>query len=452
MKKSLTVAVLLGVLIGAPIVIAQTAEVSPDGPDLRRRCTTIAVVSNNPEVPYRLFVQYLQRREDFQASDLMLVDDPGAADAVIRLTKGDGRDTKIAVSNHITGERAGTLSSWTDFPGMIVLDAMQNLESACPGSVRKAPARCANTSVSLPSLTYAPMSSLSACSHTSWIDNRDLYAALRANGELKQMGVELRPACSPADVELEVTHNLNMTVEWYWQMRSRQGEDLTSGRVIAFQGKEVGSKITSAAMRQLAGTKDDGPQMATVAAGSQPPVPATRVIPVRWLPYDFSQHDTQLVLYVDGERVRARDSEGNVVFEFAMREFRDARLTREWEQPLQLDYPEALLASVTNASFHLGLREPAIIKGHEMPFTYEALFALEAAGTIGYFTIGGVLAQVRLPWHELELVWDKDGIVKTVALEVPGHGAKQLVSDLHNAEVAQQSSCERTMADVAYGK
>jgi hypothetical protein len=245
----------------------------------------VAVVSTSPDLPYRLFADYLQRRPDFQASKFVLVEDPEKADAIIRLSRADGRGTGIVVSNAATKERAGTRSEWTNYPGMVALDAMQDLASVCPGSVREVVTRVA---ASCPSsnLVYAPVTSLSACSRTSWIGNPELYAALQTNGKLKALGVELRAVCSPADAQLEVRHNLDLTVEWTWQLKSKQGEVLLSGRVIAFQGKDVRAKITGQAIKQIATTAPDSTRIADGGASSPTLAIAPRAIRVVWLPYD----------------------------------------------------------------------------------------------------------------------------------------------------------------------
>jgi hypothetical protein len=265
---------------------------------------------------------------------------------------------------------------------MVALDAMQDLASVCPGSVREV---VTHVAASCPSsnLVYAPVTSLSACSRTSWIGNPELYAALQTNGKLKALGVELRAACSPADAQLEVRHNLDLTVEWTWQLKSKQGEVLSSGRVIAFQGKDVGAKITGQAIKQIATTTPGSTRIADGGASSPTLAIAPRTIRVVWLPYDFQQHDTQLTLYVDSERVRAQDSRRRVVFDFPIQEFRDARLTREWEQPFQLGFPEGFVAATEYAGNHWF--DPVVFKGYEMPFNHGAVFTAEFAGLVGYF-------------------------------------------------------------------
>jgi len=65
----------------------------------------------------------------------------------------------------------------------------------------------------------------------------------------------------------------------------------------------------------------------------------------------------------------------------------------------------------------------------------------ELGGLVSYTGAGVILAQVRIPWHSLELAWEKDATVKTVALEVPGRGSKQLVDDLRMAANARQPVC-----------
>ena len=54
--------------------------------------------------------------------------------------------------------------------------------------------------------------------------------------------------------------------------------------------------------------------------------------------------DTSLNLFIDSEQVSARDTHGNLVFRFGVLDFRDARLEREWGQPLQMDFPAGLIA------------------------------------------------------------------------------------------------------------
>ena len=397
-------------LLAASTLMAQVSLNTSDSPELHGRCNTVAVESLVPGLPSPLFSNYLLQRPDFQVSKLALAKDSASADAVIRLGLGMEGRTTIAVLNRWTGERVSTASIWSGLPGMIAMDAIRELELACPGSVKDVPAVRTLAGCSAPTLAQSAIHSMSACSHTSWIDNGELYAALPPKESLQKMGVELRPACSSADIHLEVFHNLSQTENWFWQANLPDGQILTSGRVIAFQGKGVGQKIIHAALRQIALSSGE-PLLEQVAAISELP-PAARAFHARLLPYDLEQHDTHLKVYVDAERLRALDSRGNLVFDFSLQEFRDARLTREWWQPLALDDPTGLMEAIAS---------PA-----------------DAYGVGAYLGIGAVLAQIKLPWHSLELAWEKDGIVKTVAMEISSKNGKQLIRDLQSASLTQQ--------------
>jgi hypothetical protein len=195
---------------------------------------------------------------------------------------------------------------------------------------------------------------------------------------------------------------------------------LTTGRLVAFQGKEVAGKLARAALHQLAVT--NGSEALAENQRSSQPLPAGKTVHAKWLPTDLANHDTHVTLYFDTERVWARDRSGASVFEFSAQQFRDARLAREWWQPLVLDDPTGLIDAIAT---------PA-----------------DADGVMIYLGIGAVLAQVRIPRHSLELAWEKDGIIKTVALEVSKRDGKQLIHDLNNAASAQEPVCDRDVATI----
>lgn len=72
------------------------------------------------------------------------------------------------------------------------------------------------------------------------------------------------------------------------------------------------------------------------------------------------------------------------------------------------------------------------------------LFLNGVLGEVAYLGLGAIPAQVRMPWHRLELAWEKDGVMKTVALQVPGKGSKELVRDLQRASAAARPACALT--------
>ena|SRR5271157_703235 len=111
--------------------LAQTTEAPSDDPAVQRSCSTVALASGTPMLPVRLIGPYLQQRADFQASKMALTGESESADAIVTLTQSGERDTHIEVSSRITGRHASALSLWTDYPGMVASDVMEQLKVVC---------------------------------------------------------------------------------------------------------------------------------------------------------------------------------------------------------------------------------------------------------------------------------------------------------------------------------
>jgi hypothetical protein len=111
---------------------AQTEQPSAEPPELQRRCTTVALASESPALPLRLIQPYLERQADFRASRLVLMDASESADATITLSTSGERDTHIAVFSRISGRAVSALTLWTDYPGMVAADVMEQLKVVCP--------------------------------------------------------------------------------------------------------------------------------------------------------------------------------------------------------------------------------------------------------------------------------------------------------------------------------
>lgn len=324
MITNLKIPGLLIMLLVALPSAAQGSGTDANTPVWQRRCTTVALTTDTPPLPYRLIAPYFERRPDFHASKLILVADLGSADILVQLIAGTGSETRILVTNRLTGQRSSTTSDWTNYPGMVAFDAIEQVKLVCPGSVIEVP-KPREVLCSPPDLVYRPIHTLAACSHTSWMANRDLYSALQSDPEVKHLSITLRPACSAADAVLEVSHNLDITVEWYWKLKSSQGDIVSAGHVIAYAGREAGARIADEVIRELAfAGRDvlrnaDGPSR--TQAGSRI---APRTLKAKLLPADFMDQDTSLNLFIDTEQVSARDTHGNLVFRFGVLDFRDA--------------------------------------------------------------------------------------------------------------------------------
>lgn len=250
MNSRLATGFLLISLLAALPVTAQQAANGSDDPALQRRCTTVELVTDTPLLPYRLIAPYLQRRPDFQPSNLVLTDSPGSADALVQLDKGESGYTKIEVTNRLTGQHRSFTSNWTDYPGMVASDVMDQLKVVCAERVVTRPQLSSASECSASGLAR-PNWNLAACSHTSWMDNREIYEALKSRDELTQRSVQLLSACRAAGVVLDITHNLDRTAEWNWKLQTAQGHSISAGTVIASSSRDAAAKIAAEAVRDV---------------------------------------------------------------------------------------------------------------------------------------------------------------------------------------------------------
>ena len=428
---SILLAMALLAASGCAVALAQTNGAPAD---VQRRCTTVALSSNIPQLPLRLIESYVRQRADFQASKLAVTEESESADAIVTLRQSGERDTHIEVSSRITGLHVSTLTLWTDYPGMVAADVMEQLKAACPGSVvapaenLRLVAECRNPATELRSVT-----TIAVCSQTSWMDNRDIYKALDSRPELKQSVVRITPACDGADAVLEITHNLNLTVEWSWTLRSRRGNAISSGRVIAFEAPTAAQRITDQVVHEIAvahGQELGVAERITQHASENVPIRNLRSLVLR---SDLSSADSRIDLSVDNETVIGRDAVGNVAFTFSLEDLLDVRRRKEFDHPLQLDVPTGLITSLETGT------------------TDQQVLGATAALAI-YVSGGALLAQVRTPVHILDLVWQENRAVKTVSLQVPPRESKRLLRALRPAGSTQQEqACSSATAVVAQG-
>ena len=215
-----------------------------------RRCITVALTSETSALPYSLVAPYFERRADFQAAKMVLSETPAEADAVVQLSQSDNGATNIRVTNHHNRQQASIVTGWTDYPGMVAADAMEQLRTVCTElNVGSAPssvtAPCGDITLMRPGRSFA------ACSHTSWMDNREIYQALKSRDELTQHSVQLLPACGGAGTMLDVTHNLDRTSEWNWKLRTGQGQTVSEGMVIASSSRSAAARIAEDALHDV---------------------------------------------------------------------------------------------------------------------------------------------------------------------------------------------------------
>jgi hypothetical protein len=424
-RFSVFAAVLAIVLLSAghPLAHSQTADSATAIPALQRRCATVFLASDTPYLPLSFFGPVLWQRAEFQASKLVLTTDPATADALVQLTKSGDHDTRIEVSNRVTGQRISWVSDWTLYPGMVAWDVIGGLRGVCPDAIRSISRPLGRHSVECPKppAELSSIRSIAGCSHTSWMDSRDIEHALESRVELKQLSVHVVPACDTADAAVEVTHNLDQTVEWRWTMHNRSGTTLATGRVIAFERRDAADRIASVLTREFVLSRENQSQ-ATLGESLplQPPSRAGRIVNVLLLPTDFSVLDTRTSLYIDAEHAVARDINDRVIFDIPLERVLAVRLVADWRKPYQLADPTPLaiksVQSLSAALADLGLDPTSVptAKRRSWPCRVESMiwatigltscpafdlgkFGVATVEITGYLTAGTVLAQSP-PW------------------------------------------------------
>ena len=253
----------------------------------------------------------------------------------------------------------------------------------------------------MPAPALRSLATLSACSHTSWMDDRELYDALRTNEEMKQASIHSLPACGSADAMLEITHNLNQILEWNWRPVSAQKETISNGRVIAFTSRKAAEKINNQVAREVALAHGQSMEIRENAPQGAKEGASIYNLRSHLVLTDFSSQDTRLSLSVDNEKLTGRDAGDNMVFTVSMGDLLDVQLRKEWDHPLQLDAPIGLVSFL--------LKRPPIHAMRWRPRRYwrptQALVRFSA--------------QARTPVHILDIAWQDEGAVKTVAVLGP---------------------------------
>ena len=408
--------------VGRAPASAQTAGSAAANPVVQRRCTTVALTSDTPMLPVRLIEPYLQQKADFQASKLVFAEEQASADATVSLGRSGERNTRIEVLNNITGRHVSAISLWTEYPGMIAADVMDQLRAACPGSVvaRPEPPR-AVAECRKPAAELRSVATIAGCSQTSWMDTRDIYKALESRPELKRWSVKALPACTGGDAVLDITHNLDLTVEWFWTLRAHGGQAISRGRVIAFDAPTAAQKITDQLTREIAlarGEELTSPENVTQHDHEDPAIWNVKAHVLR---SDFS--DSRIALTVDNETVTGRDAGGKVAFAFSLEDLLDVRRRKLWDHPLQLWEPTGLVNSLETATTD-----------------EQVIGAVEAL--VIYTSVGALLTQVRTPVSILDLAWQENGAVKTVSIQASAREVSRLLHALRaEASTLQEPIC-----------
>ena len=153
-------------------------------------------------------------------------------------------------------------------------------------------------------------------------------------------------------------------------------------------------------------------------------IPA-RTVAVKIMPTDFSTYDARIVLSIDSEKISARDLNGREVFSFRTEKLRDVKHQRAWDPMFTLEAPTALVSGWDRASDQLF--DPVTVGGIDLGFDHRPLFLTYTAGLAGFFGVEAVLSPIKTPVQILDLVWEEDGQLKTVSLQVPSHESGRLL-------------------------
>lgn len=418
---------------------AQPTGLLSGNPVVQRRCTTVVVRSENPWLPRRLIEPYLQRRWDFEASKFVLTQEEGSADVVVNLRPSGQAGTYISILSSITGQRRLTMSTWTNYPGMIALDITEQLRLVCPGSfVPRAEYRRARAECHPPAVELRSVATIAGCSHTSWMEDRDIYHALHSRTELKQWSVQVLPECERSDFFVDISHNLDLTVEWFWTLRPHQGAPIVRGHVIAFDKGNAAAKIARAVAVEIALAHGADVEANEFRKAARKPMGGSGWSGrAQLIPTDFSMPDTSTSLYIDNEHMIARDINNRVIIAASPKDVLDVRLRSDWRRSLQLDDPGPMLKQVLNDAV-VTSDDLAEVAGQEGVPSSSSLrlirdtgkTAVRFAGLITYMSMGTVLAQIPTRSEVLDIAWEQDGDVKTVSLQVPMDESHQVLHAL----------------------
>ena len=398
-------------LIGAFICLGVSAQESPMpssasvNPQPKLRCRTIRIDSQSIALPEVFIAPALAER--LQDSELTIVGARETADVVVTVEPDEEDKLKVAVTDLHNGNRQSFVTVWARYPGMVAAEVVPALSKVCPGQVRNI-SRPSSDSPSV-LMVAGNASTITACSHTTWMDNRQIDEALLSNPQFLELGLQLLPACSNADIRIEINHNIDLTVEWMWRASSSTGGSV-AGRVTAFEPSDAAARIAEAVASHLGTPRAMAQGIAkfvTVAAFPHA-VSANRIVS------DFLPADTKIDLFFDGERFTAVDRNGKTVFSFLGDEVLDVRLRRTWNHLFVIDAPDSDFTAMVAADL-----PGAAVAG--------------AAMYIGMMTFAGILATPKVPVSIIDVAWDAGDGIQLQSFEVSNRHAGAVWQALHQS-------------------
>lgn len=229
-----------------------------------QKCVTVGLTSDTDTISAALLEPYLQNRREFQAQSLAMIWEAGSADVLVKLSSGELGSTRVRVINSRSGETSQFTSSWTQYPGMIAMDVMTAVKAVCRPEVKLVPRPAPLQARTAKSDQY--LRGFSVCSRTMWLNEEQLFGALRSRPELAAYSIHPIEGCADSETFLEVTHDAADPREYAWTLKARAGEAVAGGRVIANSSDDAAKKIaeevvgdvTSRADANVRAALDDG--------------------------------------------------------------------------------------------------------------------------------------------------------------------------------------------------
>ena len=421
-------------------------------PQLLPRCGTVSLVSKSRTLSQVVMAEMLRKHGEFQNAGLTLTAPGEQAD--VQLIVADAVDdmprTKVvaAVSDHDVQIRAvrsrdgmvaiGKVVALGSLEGIVAANAIDTLHRLCPAVITTSRwRRLGREPLDAPAIErLREAHSLSVVSHTSWMDDAVLSRALAGRDEMKAWHLAVYSQGRDADLRLEVSHDINNTITWRYEVFDRSGVSLWVTYVDALSEKHAIAKIVDSVTRQILRYRANpvGVRLVSSKVIGAP----QGMWQAKLVTGDFRTTLDPLEISIDGEHFIARNVLGQTVFNIEAADIDDVGNYAERGPIFQLPFPESLINFVSHDP--ATSQEPvATIEASGLLVAYSGVAAVLASAA-------AVLAPIAPREHFFEIAWSEGDFFRQATFQVSGPDERPLMDaarGLLQAERVQTSMVQK---------
>jgi hypothetical protein len=387
---------------------------------LVERCRTVSLKVNSSILSPVILAGQLREREEFESANLKLAEQPADVELIFvdparPFGSSATNDVEIFGVRKDDGTTASAkVTGLGDFEGVVAGTAIDVLHKLCPAVMTTRRWRRSGREPldEAASRQFREARSLSVISHTSWMNEDRLERAIAARAEVQVRHLTMLTGDHPADLRLEITHDIKNTLTWRYQVVGQNRESLLTGYVAALSEQHAIAKIADSVVRRLSNQPvplaNDDPE-------GKPDHDPRGTWQVLLITGDPRTTLTPLTINIDGRHFAARNILGQTVYSFDADDLEDAQSSSVRDRVLDLPTPDRLISFVK--------QEP----------TTDTQVLAEAEGFVVLLAYGGLAAAlnpIKVRQHFIDVVWSQGDIFQQATFQVRGSDVKGFMGAL----------------------